>query len=126
MCVAITYADGYPTTEGDTIHAIVQWPQGIAENSSIACALSDCDGPDGCPIFTSTPCKKLVYNNILLSVHVGRYGEEFSLSTQGGQNKEHYLVIFLTLSSGRSLEEYTFLARYYMIISILPSLLFCN
>ena len=54
LCVAITYADGYPTTEGDTIRAIVERPEGIAEDSSISCGLSDCTK---CRVFRYTQCK---------------------------------------------------------------------
>ena len=56
LCLAITYADGYPTTQSETIRAIVQRPEGIAEDSSITCGLSDCVK---CRVFTTTPCKKL-------------------------------------------------------------------
>ena len=54
--VPLMFANGYPTTENDTIYAIVERPEVIAENSSITCALKDCVE---CPIFTSTPCMKL-------------------------------------------------------------------
>ena len=58
LCAAITYADGYPTTEGERIRAIVQRPEGIAENSSITCGLSDCLT---CAPRLFTQCKKLMY-----------------------------------------------------------------
>ena len=38
---------------------------------------------------------------------IGSYGQEFSISTPGDLNKEHCLVITVTLSSGRSLKEIT-------------------
>ena len=57
LCIEITYADGYPTTESDTIRAIVERPEGIAEDSSISCGLSDCTK---CRVFHYTQCKQLV------------------------------------------------------------------
>ena len=63
--LALRYADGYPTTEGETIRAIVQSPEDIAEDSSITCGLSECDG---CPIIGHTDCKEVVWYMYKLNV----------------------------------------------------------
>ena len=55
LCVGITYADGYPTTVNDIVFFIVQRLEGIAENSSITCGLSDCY--EECLPFEYRSCK---------------------------------------------------------------------
>ena len=55
MHVAITYADGYPTTRGETIQFIVQRLEGIAESSSVTFSFSDCDE---CPVYFEESRKK--------------------------------------------------------------------
>ena len=60
LCVAlVTYAGGYPTTEGEVVIAKIQRPEGIAENSSIICKLSDCHECPALPPEYNIDCKKL-------------------------------------------------------------------
>ena len=60
--VAISYAEGYPTTEGGVIKGLVNRPEGIAENSTIACAVSNCPS---CDPFESFSCKLQLQSNSL-------------------------------------------------------------